>query len=358
MALYRDVTLPLEIYILISSYLSPRGQLAFLHAFPQIAAVFPSRYLAYKGRHGNTVMHSFARKSNNVRIFKDLISKEPVRLYPRNDSGITPLMYAAANGNLLIMQALLERDISGLNMRNKDGSSALFYAVEEGFGAGVYLLLTQPSIDPNGRNNYSRPLIRALDKGHREIARALILHPKTKMNSIGRNPYTPLNKTLMKHDQELAEFMILNRREINVNYGKDDIGPPLHIAITHHLHSICELLLAQKKTQADLPNSSNKTPLIMAVISGNLHGMKLLLARNDVNVDSVDDQGRSALSYAVERTSIYVRLLLKHGARPDLEEKDGRTPMFRVIVAPFDRNEILELLKTAMTAKGTLREGP
>jgi ankyrin repeat protein len=152
--------------------------------------------------------------------------------------------------------------------------------------------------------------------------------------------------------------MILNRREINVNYGKDDIGPPLHVAITHHLHSICELLLARKKTQADLPDSSDKTPLIMAVISGNLHGMKLLLARNDVNVDSVDDQGRSALSHAVERTSIYVRLLLQHGARPDLEEKDGRTPMFRAIVAPFDRSKILELLKAAMTAKDTLREGP
>ncbi|KAJ0426560.1 hypothetical protein BJY00DRAFT_91877 [Aspergillus carlsbadensis] len=48
-------TLPLEICILISSSLSPRDQLAFPHAIPQIAAIFPSRYLACKGRRENTV---------------------------------------------------------------------------------------------------------------------------------------------------------------------------------------------------------------------------------------------------------------------------------------------------------------
>jgi ankyrin repeat protein len=94
-----------------------------------------------------------------------------------------------------------------------------------------------------------------------------------------------------------------------------------------------------------------------AVVNWNLHAMKLPLARNDVDIDSVEFDGRSALSHAVERTSRYVRLLLQHGARPDLEEEDGRTPMFRAIVAPLDRSEILEVLKAAMTARDTLRGG-
>jgi hypothetical protein len=131
---------------------------------------------------------------------------------------MTPLVYAAAKGNYPTI--LLEKDKSGLNIMDERGSSALSYAVEGGFDVGVYLLLAQPSIDVNGPVNRARndiPLLCAIERGYRAIARALILHPETKINGVSDSLTPPLIKAIRKHDEELVEFMILNRPDISLS---------------------------------------------------------------------------------------------------------------------------------------------
>ncbi|KAL3460411.1 ankyrin repeat-containing domain protein [Aspergillus heterothallicus] len=361
MASLTSVTLPLELYLLVASYLSPQDQLALLRAIPRIASAFSSRHLTYRDHNGDTVLHLLVRKSRNAVLFRDLVSsRKPSALHVQDRLGVTPLMHTVITKNFPFMVILVEEDPSGLNITDRYGSTALLYAVENNWIAGVQVLLQQPSIDTNGQRRGLRrkvPLLSAMDRGNRTIAQALILHPNTKINCVIDVNTTPLAKAIMMCDEELANFIILNRPDLNPNGGGTRRELALNIALLYGLDSTCKLLLEHKKLKAGRPGFLGRTPLINAVVTKNFRIMELLLARKDVHVDIVDSEGRSALSYAVENSSSYVRLLLKHGAQPDLKDKDGQTPMFRAIIASFDRIEIVELLKGAINDMNTSEQG-
>jgi ankyrin repeat protein len=72
--------------------------------------------------------------------------------------------------------------------------------------------------------------------------------------------------------------------------------------------------------------------------------VEAILAHWRVDVDHLDQYGRSALSNAAERDDRESALvLLRYGARPDLRDLDGYTPISRAaMVMQVDMVELLE----------------
>jgi ankyrin repeat protein len=146
-----------------------------------------------------------------------------------------------------------------------------------------------------------------------------------------------LVKAISQFENELAEFMILTRPELDVNAAVDDDSlSALDTAIMLNQSPVYRLLLQHDAIEADRPRSVGRTPLAQAVLGRNIEAMELLLARGDTDVNRVDKQGRSPLSHEVEiSASGCVRLSLEHGACPDLEDHQGQTPMLWVVAQPL-----------------------
>ena len=78
--------------------------------------------------------------------------------------------------------------------------------------------------------------------------------------------------------------------------------------------------------------------------------MEVLLAHPGIEVDLVDDFGWSALGYTAWRGDLEcARVLLQHGARPDLMDLDGYSPKDRAEQAK--QWNTVKLLEGAMVQK-------
>jgi len=102
-------------------------------------------------------------------------------------------------------------------------------------------------------------------------------------------------------------------------------------------------LLLWRGADAYSKDSDGRTPLSYAVDRGHEEVVKLLLDTGMVDADSMDDFGRTALSFAAENgEKRVVELLLGVGVDVDSKDADGRTPLW--YAAENGHEEVVELL--------------
>lgn len=117
------------------------------------------------------------------------------------------------------------------------------------------------------------------------------------------------------------------RAEIRNVEGEEDPQRKLSLAVSGGCDADVRRLLALRNIQADLQDSSGRTPLSLAAAAGNERVVELLLNRRDVDINSKGREGYSPLSYASAQGHEGVVWLLL--ARSDIvvrsEGKWGRT---------------------------------
>ncbi|SCO84736.1 uncharacterized protein FRV6_08863 [Fusarium oxysporum] len=114
--------------------------------------------------------------------------------------------------------------------------------------------------------------------------------------------------------------------EINLPNGS---STPLHRAASSGFVADVGLLLARDDVDANSDNRDGRTPLSLAAAAGHKAVVELLLAHHEVNTDSKDHRKRTPLSHAAENGhGAVVKLLLDTG-RVDVDYQDGngRTPL-------------------------------
>ncbi|KAL4863524.1 ankyrin repeat-containing domain protein [Aspergillus spectabilis] len=152
---------------------------------------------------------------------------------------------------------------------------------------------------------------------------------------------TALNLAIRREREDLVRD-VLDQGGLDINAASTSGWTALHTTAHYSCVETIELLLAQDGIDADQPTSSGQTPLMRARY---YLSMEPLLAHPGVKVDHVDDLGRSALSYAAERADLSAGVLLKHGARPDLKDSSGETPISRAVTAKQgDMVKLLEIV--------------
>ena len=140
-----------------------------------------------------------------------------------------------------------------------------------------------------------------------------------------------------------AETIIaLLRRGFDPNTLDPKGQPGLILALQNGSDKAFIALMASTQTKAELRNSKDESPLMLAAIKGNLEAVKLLIARDaDVN-----KPGWTPLHYAASagspRHTEIIALLLEHHAFIDATSPNGTTPL--MMAAHYGSEQAVQLL--------------
>ena len=223
----------------------------------------------------------------------------------RSKDGQTALTEAAREGRTTAVRSLT-RHGAEVNQADRAGLTPLHLAVSRGHVDCVRALLEagastwdEETADSEGPDSCSSPLIIAVRGGHMEVVRALL--------EAGCNP---------------------SRRDQYVGWSA------LHYAVGDGSEPSClSVLLACPGVDVDQLTSDGLTALMLAVSYGQCDMVAKLLKHPACRVDTTDaGSGMTALHRAADAgCHLCTSLLLEVGARPDLPDLDGATPLLLAV---------------------------
>lgn len=209
------------------------------------------------------------------------------------DEGSTALMIASYYGYADLVNALIQNN-ADINIKNKRNYTALLYAADiwarQGIGIydsnfNVVELLVMAKADVNAVNNYGwSPLFFAADNSNSDVV-AFLVDNGADINAVSSEGVTPL---LIANDVDSVKILC-------------------------------------KTTNINKPNDSGITPLIgFSMRDISVEAINILL-ENGANVNIVDKDGETALSYAIENGNFEAALiLLNNNANPNLANKKAK----------------------------------
>lgn len=253
-----------------------------------------------------------------------------------NDSGYTPLMYAARHGLVAtdgpwveIVRVLLAKGADA-NLRSHHGATALSIAERNGYadiidalrsaGARKETVYTSLTIDD--------ALIKASKNGDLSKVRQLFTEG-AQANVKNRLGVTPLLAAAMGGHTAIVQVLVENDVKVNaVPAGLRDW------ALSAARIPLDEEDITQAAARGD-------TALIIAVRQGHTDTVRYLLDHG-ADVNRPNRQNESALFVAAElgRAEI-MRALLSKGANANAAEKENRTSSFTVALSSIGRNTVL-----------------
>lgn len=173
------------------------------------------------------------------------------------------------------------------------------------------------------------------------------------VNVVNKNGYTPLHYAARKGFSDIVDLLLQNSS--NPNYRTNDGETPLHLAccceyIEYTNETVVQLLI-EAGANVHIRDNYGQTPLHLAAYYGNSEVVELLLKHGaDVNARTNDNY--TPLHFAIinyweiiRRKEIVTSLLLC-GAKPNIKNKEGKTPL-KIAKADSDMREIHKLLSIA-----------
>ena len=250
----------------------------------------------------------------------------------------TPLMYAARQGSSAAARVLAEAG-ADLNLTDPDGTSALILAIINGHFDTAALLLSKGA-DPNLADSTGMtPLYATVD-----------------MNTLGEVYGRPAQHPTSGDTSALDLMRLLLKAHVNPNaqlktaalYRAHTPGEPALGAGATALMRAAKngdaaamRLLLEFGADPELTSRNHTTALMMAAGQGRglgvfakdyateaqmVEGLKVLLDRH-VNVNAQNDAGQTALHFAVLSSDESVKLLAAAGAKLDIKDRQGKTPL-------------------------------
>ena len=266
----------------------------------------------------------------------------------QDDSGRTPLSWAAATGHEATVRLLLERD--GVIINSKDiwnEKTPLMWASGSGHEAVVRLLIERDDIEINAKDDLQNTaLTLAVGLGHEAVVRLLIERDDVEINAENKLGNTALILAA-KSGYEALVRLLIEREDVKIN-AKDFWGRTALISASCSRHEAVVRLLIERddiEINARDGHKNGKTALIWAAYYGHEAVVRLLVERDDVEINAKDKDGQTALIWAaLYGHEAVVRLLVE---RDDVEinakDKNGKTAL--MWAAEHGREPIVRLIK-------------
>jgi ankyrin repeat protein len=256
-----------------------------------------------------------AATHGRLEVLKYLLERDHTLIQHLDASGSTPFLLAAYHGQLNVVKYLFEKDHTlNLEFRNREEQTALWNAARQGHMAVVEFLVTNgANVNAVGENG-SSPLLGALGWDRHEIARFLIKHGAD-INLADMQGERPVLSVVKNGHVQFVEHLLNEGAEINT---ANNIGwTPLFHATQHCSMDMITMLLERcAYTEVIL---RGYTPLRLACQYG-CSGAVGLLITYGADLNSMDDEGESAIDLAVSRGhDDIVKLLTEHGCVPTLK---------------------------------------
>jgi ankyrin repeat protein/nucleoside phosphorylase len=171
----------------------------------------------------------------------------------------------------------------------------------------------------------STPLHEAISRGQKDVVISLLEKGVPNINAQDSRGYTPLHTAIEQDDLVSAKALV--EKGASTSRSNVMVQPVLKFAVALGNEEMVRLLL-DNGAHVDERDAIGYTPLVSAASTGNEKLLKLLIERGaDLNARGAT-RGSTAMHQAAQsgRAEI-VRLLLRAGAKPDVRDLGGRTPL-------------------------------
>jgi ankyrin repeat protein len=267
-----------------------------------------------------------------------------------------PLLHqAASNGHDDVIRLLLSHGVD-VNSTDQGGRTALHFAAFYGHKSTTKLLLSTPGIDIAACDSEgATPLCAGARGNHRSVALQILVKEPININARGFGQKTALHFAVENRDIHLACLLVeLDSLDPNICDGQG--WTALSYAAGQGDLQMLELLL----TRSDLElNVSRAPPIYLAADRGHLEVVRRLVSLQKVDINQTYWQ-KSPLFIAIENGYPGIaKLLLKQGARLDVNAKTSLGDTALHIAASYGRRGIVELLlrDDRLDVTGTNRYG-
>jgi ankyrin repeat protein len=151
---------------------------------------------------------------------------------------------------------------------------------------------------------------------------------------VDKNGVTPLHlaaktycETTDYNSTELIDI-ILETGQCNINAVDNDGWTPLHYAFEGSDSAIIVPHLIEKGADPTIANKEGNTSLHLAAShEKTIETISLILENEQVDINSRNKNGMTALHHAIRISNVSVRYLLKKGADPNAADENGATPL-------------------------------
>ncbi|GAB1312345.1 Heterokaryon incompatibility domain-containing protein [Madurella fahalii] len=271
-----------------------------------------------------TALH-LATQSGEANITTALL-EERANPFTKDAYGRSALMLAAAMGRVDTVKRLI--NLSDLGVEDASGRTALDLAAARGYSEVVVALLGSPSIKDDMAN---KALKLAAEEGHVPVA--ITIYDRIKSVKLRESAaHTILLSAAAGASTPASVVDTLMKIVVDINYRNGDRQTALMLAVVNSQQLLFRKLL-ELGADLDLQDGQKRTALMMAIEKNDLECVDSLLDANaDPNIH--DEQGYTALHYAAESGEPrMIRLLLNSGwdlLRPvelDAVDNHGRTAL-------------------------------
>jgi ankyrin repeat protein len=124
--------------------------------------------------------------------------------------------------------------------------------------------------------------------------------------------------------------------DLEFTYADDDfknIITPLMLAIKNNSPTAELMLKHSRRIHINRTNIHGETPLMYAIMHKNMNAISALCRNKNIQINKQDNYGNTALMHCLinyannPETTQIISLLLAHGAEPEIENKDGVSPL-------------------------------
>lgn len=263
-------------------------------------------------------LHAAAQRGNLNIV--DIFLKSGAKADVLDDTGATPLLFAARSGYKDIVQILLDAG-SDINATDKSGRTALHISAEYGHDSLVRMLLKRNAKIGAVDSESSTPLHLATKAAQLNVIDTLI----SKGAATGAKDISSSTPLHIAAEQGLVDILALLRNQMDET--TIDGKTALHLAVEKgHCLTVNELLCQGARLEAGSKSAAG-TPLHLASLKGFSHIIDILLDHR-ANTNAKTAKERTPLHLAAENGhERVIEQLLTAGGKPTVKDWMGETPL-------------------------------
>lgn len=161
-------------------------------------------------------------------------------------------------------------------------------------------------------NLHWTPLQVATCMNNLKLVELLALREEINVNEQDDEGNTSLTIAVSNNFIEIVKFLI-SLSNVNPNLADKKGWSPLSIAVGNNYVDIVSILISNLRTNVNCKTvDEGATPLMIAIDTNNFEAFQKLLTRNDINVNEISKNGKTAISIAIENERLkFINALIK-----------------------------------------------